>query len=75
MSLNEKIFIFINQEIANPILDKIVLFVLIPLFSFLILIPFWFLIFKKKRFLALYSLFSGFFLYWLGHAILKPFFH
>lgn len=75
MSLNEKIFIFLNQKIANPILDKIVLFFLFPLFSFLILVPLWLLIFKKKRFLALYSLFSGFFLYWLGHAILKPLFN
>lgn len=74
MNLNEEIFILINQKIANPILDKIVLFVFIPLFSLLFLIPVWLLFFKKEKFLSFYSLFSGFFLYWLGHSILKPFF-
>jgi undecaprenyl-diphosphatase len=71
---NEKIFFFLNQKIANPFLDNFVLFVLIPLFSFLVLVPVYFL-FKGKKILAIYSLFCGFFLYWLGHAILKPIFH
>jgi undecaprenyl-diphosphatase len=72
--LNEKIFFFLNQKIANPFLDNFVLFVLIPLFSFLFLVPIYFL-FRGKKFLAIYALFCGFFLYWLGHAILKPIFH
>jgi undecaprenyl-diphosphatase len=72
--LNEKIFFFLNQKIANPILDFLTLFVIIPLFSLLILVPIYFL-FKGKKFLAIYSLFCGFFLYWFGHAILKPIFH
>jgi len=71
--LNEKIFLFINQKIANPLLDFFVLFILIPLSSFLFLVPIYFL-FKGKKFLAIYTLFCGFFLYWLGHAILKPLF-
>ncbi len=75
MNLNEKIFIFLNQKIANPILDTVVLFVFIPLFSLLVLVPLWLLFFKKEKFLGLYSLFSGFFLYWFGHSILKPLFH
>lgn len=74
LKINEKLFIFINQKMANPILDKIVLFILICFFSLLILIPFWLLVSKKKTFLALYSLFCGFFLYWFGHSILKPIF-
>jgi undecaprenyl-diphosphatase len=72
--LNEKIFFFLNQKIANSILDNFVLFVLIPLFSLLVLVPVY-LLFKGKKFLAIYSLFCGFFLYWFGHAILKPIFH
>jgi undecaprenyl-diphosphatase len=72
--LNEKIFFFLNQKIANPFLDNFVLFVLIPLFSLLVLVPVYFL-FRGKKFLAIYSLFCSFFLYWLGHAILKPIFH
>jgi len=72
--LNEKIFLFFNQKISNPILDFFVLFVLTPLFSLLILVPIYFL-FKGKKFLAIYSLFCGFFLYWFGHSILKPIFH
>jgi len=72
--LNEKIFIFLNQKIANSVLDFIVLWILLPLFSLLVIIPFSFLFSKKKKYLGLYSLFSGFFLYWLGHSILKPFF-
>jgi undecaprenyl-diphosphatase len=72
--LNEKIFFFLNQKIANPFLDNFVLFVLIPLFSLLVLIPIYFL-FKGKKFLAIYALFCGFFLYWFGHSILKPIFH
>ena len=72
--LNEKIFFFFNQKIASPILDFFVLFVFIPLFSLLVLVPIYFL-FKGKKFLAIYSLFCGFFLYWFGHSILKPIFH
>lgn len=74
MSYNERLFIFINQKIASPFLDTLVLFILLPLFSLLVLIPIWLLLFKKKKFLGLYTLFSGFFLYWFGHSILKPLF-
>jgi undecaprenyl-diphosphatase len=72
--LNEKIFFFLNQKIANPVLDFFVIFMLIFSFSLLILFPIYFL-FKGNKFLAIYSLFCGFFLYWFGHAILKPIFH
>lgn len=75
-NLNEKIFILINQKMANPFLDFLILWILIPLFSLLILIPLFFLFSKEKekKFIALFSLFSGFFLYWIGHSILKPIF-
>jgi undecaprenyl-diphosphatase len=72
--LNEKIFIFLNQKLANPILDFIVLWILLPSFSLLVILPFLFLFTKNKKNLGLYSLFCGFFLYWFGHSILKPFF-
>jgi len=75
--LNEKIFVFLNQKIANPVFDFLVLWILIPLFSLLVLIPLFSLFSKdkNKKFLGLFSLFCGFFLYWFGHAILKPLFH
>jgi len=75
--LNEKIFIFINRNLANPILDFLVLWILIPFFSLLVLVPFYFLFSKEKekRILGFYALFCGFFLYWLGHSILKPLFN
>ena len=72
--INKEIFLFFNQKIANPFLDFLVLFVLIPFFSLLILVPIY-LLFKNKKFLAIYTLFCGFFLYWFGHSILKPIFH
>jgi undecaprenyl-diphosphatase len=75
--LNEKISIFLNQKIANPILDFLVLWIFTPLFSLLVAIPFLFLFskHKDKKILGLFALFSGFFLYWFGHSILKPIFH
>jgi undecaprenyl-diphosphatase len=75
--LNEKIFIFLNQKIANSILDFLVLWIFTPLFSLLVIIPFLFLFSKdkNKKILGLFALFSGFFLYWFGHSILKPIFH
>jgi undecaprenyl-diphosphatase len=75
--LNEKIFVFLNQKISNPVLDFLVLWIFIPLFSFLVIVPFLFLFSKDKdkKILGLLVLFSGFFLYWFGHSILKPFFH
>jgi len=72
--LNEKIFFFLNQQIANPIFDFLILFVFIPLFSLLVLVPIYLLL-TGKKFLAIYALFCGFFLYWFGHSILKPLFH
>jgi undecaprenyl-diphosphatase len=75
--LNEEIFLLINHQMANRFLDFLVVWVFIPLFSLLVLIPLFFFCSKskEKKILALFSLFSGFFLYWLGHSILKPFFH
>ena len=72
--LNEKIFYVINQKMANPFLDFFVLFVLIPMCSLFVLVPVYFF-YKGKKFLAIYTLFCGFFLYWLGHSIFKPIFH
>jgi undecaprenyl-diphosphatase len=75
--LNEKIFIFFNKQIANPILDFLIFWVLIPLFSLLVIIPF-LLLFSKdknKKMLGLFALFSGFFLFWFGDSILKPIFN
>ena len=72
--INKEIFFIINQKITNYFLDFAILYILIPLFSLLVLVPFYFL-FKDKKFLGLFSLFCGFFLYWFGHSILKPIFN
>jgi undecaprenyl-diphosphatase len=65
---DEKIFLFFNKEIANPILDFIVLKIFTPLFFLLPIIPF-LMIFKKERNLGIFSLFSGPFCYLLGNMI------
>lgn len=73
MSLNEKIFILINQKLASPILDFLIFFILIPLASFLVILPFSYLFSQKNRKLGIFSLFSGVFCYFFG-TVLKNFF-
>ncbi|XOB40546.1 MAG: phosphatase PAP2 family protein [Candidatus Nealsonbacteria bacterium] len=70
---NEQLFLFINQGIANPVLDFIVLNILIPLFFLLGIIPFIMLFFDKYRVLGAFSLFSGPFCYVVG-SLIKLFF-
>jgi len=67
--LNNQIFLFINQGMANPTLDFIVLKILIPLFLLLGLIPFLMLFLKKYRNLGIFSLVSGALCYILGNLI------
>jgi len=69
MNLDEQIFLFINQRIANPTLDWILLKILIPLFLLLGIVPFLMLFFKKYRVLGAFSLISGILCYGLGHLI------
>lgn len=69
MNLNNEIFLFINQEMANPALDFIVLKILIPLFLLLGIIPFLMLFFKKYRNLGAFSLISGALCYEIGHLL------
>lgn len=69
MSFNNEIFLFINQGIANPILDFIVLKVLIPLFLLLGIVPFLMLFLKKYRSLGAFSLISGSLCYGIGHLL------
>lgn len=73
MSLNEKIFIFINQKISHPFLDFFVFFVLIPLAFLLVLIPFLMIFSPKNKSLGFFSLLAGALNYLLG-TILKNFF-
>jgi len=65
---DEKIFLFINQKISNPILDFLVLKIFIPLFSLLVILPFLMIFFKDRR-LGIFSLFSGPFCYLGGNLI------
>lgn len=70
---NEKIFLFINKEITNPVLDFFVLYIFNPLFLFLGIIPFLMIFTKKDKSLGIFSLVSGFLCYLIGHLI-KSFF-
>jgi len=78
LELNKEVFLFLNQKIANSMLDFVVLYIFIPSFSLLLILPIYMLIESKynkdKKILALFALFSGFFLYWLGDNLLKPLF-
>ena len=66
---NKQLFLFINQGIASPVLDFIILNLLIPLFILLGIIPFLMLFFKRYRILGAFSLFSGPFCYAVGNII------
>lgn len=70
---NDKVFLFINKTIANPVLDFIVLYVFIPLFFLLAIVPFLMLFSKKYRFLGLFALILGILSYLIGD-FMKPFF-
>jgi len=69
MNLNNEIFLFINQGMANPTLDFVVLKILIPLFLLLGIVPFLMLFFKKYRNLGVFSLISGALCYGIGHLL------
>ena len=66
---NEKIFLFVNQQIAHPVLDFIVLKILMPLFLLLGAVPFFMLFLKKYRGRGAFALFSGPFCYIAGSLI------
>jgi len=67
--INNQIFLFINQEIANPILDFIILKIFIPLFLLLGIIPFLMIFSKKNRNLGIFSLISGLLCYEVGNFL------
>ncbi len=66
---NTKLFLIINQKLANPILDFLTLKILIPLFLLLGIVPFFLLFSKKERVLGAFSLISGFLCYVIGNLI------
>lgn len=66
---NEKVFLFINKELANPVLDFIVLYVFNPLFLLLAIVPFLMVFSKKDRLLGIFALISGFLCYFIGHLM------
>ena len=70
---DEKVFLFINKKIANPILDFFVLKIFTPSFLLIGIYPLSLLFSKKNRKLGIFSLFSGPFCYFIGNLI-KPFF-
>ncbi len=65
---NEALFLFINQKLAHPILDFIVLYVFIPLFLLMGIIPGILFLFKKDI-SGLFTLFSGGFCYVIGNLV------
>lgn len=71
---DRKLFLLINGDLANPVLDFIVLKILIPVFFLLPGAPFLMLFFNKYRKLGFVSLVSGPLFYVLGSKILKVIF-
>ncbi|HDJ96789.1 MAG TPA: phosphatase PAP2 family protein [Candidatus Aenigmarchaeota archaeon] len=76
---DEKLFEMINQGLANPVIDVICLYILVPLFSLLLIVPIFCLIKKECRSIGLVALLSGPVSYILGSFIknivkrLRPF--
>ncbi len=66
---NDRLFLFINQGLANPVLDFLVLKIFIPLFFLLALIPFLMLFSKQFRNLGIFSLVSGAISYGIGNLL------
>jgi len=65
---NKALFLFINQKLANSVLDFIVLYVFIPLFLLMGIIPGILFVFKKDI-SGFFTLFSGAFCYIVGNLI------
>ena len=65
---NESLFLFINQGLANQYLDFIVLYIFIPLFVLMGVIPGILFVFKKDI-SGFFTLFSGGFCYIVGNLI------
>ena len=65
---NERLFLFINHSLANQYLDFIVLYIFIPLFVLMGIIPGILFIFKKDI-SGFFTLFSGGFCYIIGNLI------
>ncbi len=65
---NERLFLLINQDLANQYLDFIVLYIFIPFFVLMGTIPGILFIFKKDI-SGLFTLFSGGFCYIVGNLI------
>jgi len=65
---NKALFLFINQKLANQVLDFIVLYIFIPLFILMGIIPGILFVFKKDV-SGFFTLFSGAFCYIAGNLI------
>ncbi|XOB40950.1 MAG: phosphatase PAP2 family protein [Candidatus Nealsonbacteria bacterium] len=65
---NEVLFLFINQNLASPVLDFIVLYIFIPLFLLMGIIPGILFVFKKDI-SGFFTLFSGGFCYIIGNLV------
>lgn len=70
--LNLKLFNFLNPKISHPVLNFLIFFLLIPLFSLLLIFPVIFTLKKKERRLGLFSLIFGWTMYFIGKYFLKP---
>lgn len=69
INIDNEVFLLINQKLAHPALDFLVLKIFIPLFFLLGIIPFLMIFFKKYRILGIFSLFSGSLCYVFGDLI------
>lgn len=66
---DRELFLLINRDLANPILDFVFLKILLLVFFLLPLVPFLMLFFKKYRKLGLLSLISGPLFYIIGNIL------
>lgn len=66
---DNQVFLLINRKIANPNLDFICLYIFVPLFLLLGLVPFLMIFFKRYWKLGLFSLISGVLCYQIGNLI------
>lgn len=66
---DQKIFLFFNKNLANPILDFFVLKIFIPTFSLLAVLPILLIFSKRERRLGFFSIFSAPISYFFGNLI------
>lgn len=66
---DSEFFLLLNQGLSSPVLDFAFLYILVPLFLLLGIIPLLMLFFKERRFNGALALLGGLLCYWVGSLI------